>query len=204
MSSNSSTVYGHFDIEADGPSPGTSNMLSVAFVFTNQIGETLDEMLIDIQPRLGFPGNADTKLWWSHPDRITEYNRILKNGINPIDAMKAINDKIEEVMSKNKVKRITWVARPAAYDWMWLKCYSDMYKIHNPNALDLGFSATCTSTMRDIWKAQNSISGTKAEEIFQEWAKELKMTHNALDDSRFQATIFHKLQSELASFSRKS
>ena len=72
--------------------------------------------------------------------------------------------------------------------------------MHNPDAVDLGFSAVCTSTMRNVWMAQNGISGSvESEKIFKEWVKKdnLKMTHNALDDARFQAKVFHCLQEEL-------
>ena len=189
------TSYAHFDIEADGPSPASSNMISIAIVLTDSTGVVLDELLCDILPRPGYEGDVSTLAWWqSDQNRAKEYKRILENGVPAAEAMKRIHNKFQEW---KKVSRVMWVARPAAYDWMWLKCYSDQYQPPNEPKLDIGFKAICASTMVDIWKVQKGISTADADIRFKEWGKELKITHNALDDAHFQARIFHCLQNEL-------
>lgn len=78
-------VFAHFDIEADGPTPATSNMINIGIVFTDIDGKIIEELCLDLQPRLGYPGDADTLKWWnSDPDRNKEYRRILRDGINQL------------------------------------------------------------------------------------------------------------------------
>lgn len=195
-------VFGHFDIEADGPTPVTSNMINIGIVFTDENGKVLGEICVDLKQRIGFKGDADTISWWSHPDRINEYNRILNEGIDPIAAMHLINTKILEVTNG---KKLVWVARPAAYDWMFLKCYWDLYKNANPNAYDIGFSATCLSSIREVWKAFSGLSGAaQIDEYFRRWTQDLVMTHNGLDDARYQARIYHGIVQELQEYATKS
>ena len=193
------SIFGHFDIEADGPTPSTSNMINIGIVFTNERGKTLQEINVDIKPREGYFGNVDTVKWWSHPDRIHEYERILKDGVSLVIAM----DRINTVLLSLNTSKITWVARPAAFDWMFFKCYWDLYKQYNPNAFDIGFSATCLSTIREVWKI---FSGRKKEQIdayFKYWTKDLVMTHNGLDDARYQDCIYHNLVRELQEYSAR-
>jgi len=191
-------IFGHFDIEADGPTPATSNMINIGIVFTGSAGNILGEICVDIKPRIGFRGDASTIAWWSHPDRINEYNRILRDGIDPVAAMDSVNTKILEIVGKTK---LVWVARPAAYDWMFLKCYWDLYKCHNPNAYDIGFSATCLSSIREIWKMFSGLNGKDIDNYFKRWTQDLVMTHNGLDDARYQARIYHGIIQELQKYS---
>lgn len=199
-----SLVYGHFDIEADGPTPATSNMINIGIVFTDASGATLNEICVDLQPRLGYPGDAETLKWWQHPDRINEYNRILAQGKNPIKAMDEINTVITGVLQQANAKKVVWVARPAAYDWMFLKCYWDLYRLHNVKAIDIGFSATCLSSIREVWKEFSGLKREQVDEYFKRWTKDVVMTHNGLDDARYQARIYHGIVAELVEYAKKA
>ncbi len=197
------SVFGHFDIEADGPTPATSNMINIGIVFTDESGKTLSEICVDLQPRIGYPGDPDTLKWWAHPDRIGEYQRIIAEGKNPIHAMESINTVILDVLAKTNATKIVWVARPAAYDWMFLKCYWDIYRLHNPNAHDIGFSATCLSSIREVWKMFSGLKRNEIDEYFKQWTKTLIMTHNGLDDARYQARIYHGIMDEMKEYASK-
>lgn len=189
----SGSLFGHFDIEADGPSPSTSNMINMGVVFTDEEENIVDEINLDILPRPGYIGNEETKKWWQHEERIDEYNRIMKKGVPFKEALAKLDAKLKELNSK-----ITWVARPANYDWMFFKCYWDLYSQDHPDAFDIGFSATCLSTMRNIWMQITKTSREDAEKLFKTWTSGLVMTHNGLDDARYQARIYHQLVKELA------
>ena len=58
-------IFAHFDIEADGPTPATSNMINIGCVFTDKNGTIIHEICIDLLPRIGYHGDADTLKWWS-------------------------------------------------------------------------------------------------------------------------------------------
>lgn len=192
------SVFAHFDIEADGPSPATANMINIGIVFTNDKGDVLATVSVDLQPRLGYAGDADTLKWWSSdPDRFTEYQRIMAQGQNPIDAMAAINKMLHDVTALAGVSKVVWVARPASYDWMFLKCYWDLYRLHNPKAFNIGFSATCLSSIREVWKEFSGLRREQIDEHFKRWTRDLTMTHNGLDDAQYQARIYHGLVEEL-------
>jgi hypothetical protein len=86
---------------------------------------------------------------------------------------------------------------------MWLKTYSDEYQPLD-GVCDIGFTATCASTMRHIWMEMKGISDNKAADvIFKKWQSDASeggatgITHNALDDSRFQAIMYHGMDREL-------
>ena len=179
-------IYGHFDIEADGPSPATSNMISLGVVFTNEQGIEIDSFQVDLRPRDGFRGNEDTLNWWKHPDRIAEYTRIMNDSIEPALAMAKFAEQI------SRFPKLKWVARPAAYDWMWLKCYHDLYC-----SGDIGFKATCLSTIREVWMELKGYTYEQVEALVKEWTAELKMSHNPVDDARYQAKIYHMMMQDL-------
>lgn len=183
-------IYGHFDIEADGPSPATSNMISLGIVFTDETGTEIDTFQVDLCPRDGFRGNEDTLNWWKHPDRITEYTRIMNDGILPALAMAKFDEKIRQY------PKIKWVARPAAYDWMWLKFYHDLYCSLETGS-DIGFSAICLSSIRTIWKNLKGYTTDQAETVINEWTVGLGMSHNPLDDARYQAKVYHMIVNDL-------
>lgn len=198
-------VFAHFDIEADGPTPVTSNMINIGVVFTDNDGKIIHEVCLDLQPRLGYPGDENTLKWWnSDPDRSNEYKRIMKDGINPIAAMALLNGALAHVLALSKAPKVTWVARPAAYDWMFLKCYHDLYRLHNKDAISIGFSATCLSSIREVWKEFSGLKREKIDEYFKKWTKDVVMTHNGLDDARYQARIYHGMVEELKDYAARS
>lgn len=111
-------IYGHLDIEANGPSPGTSSMINIGIVFTNADGNVVGEFMVDILPRKGYDGDKDTLAWWTEqdPKRKLEYERILRNGVPLLDAMERLGSKVNDMLASQGAKRVTWVACPAAYD----------------------------------------------------------------------------------------
>ena len=190
-----SVLFAHFDIEADGPSPAFNNMISIGIVFTNTDGKVVDEFLGDFKPLLNHPEDADTMkhFWYRDENNRAELKRIQENAK---DAMETMDD-LNNFLKKLKAKRINWVARPAAYDWQWLNYYFHLYKNENPKAIPIGFKAICARTMRDVYQAQFGVGRKEMEKIAKKWAGDESMTHNPLDDARFQAKVYHALYNEL-------
>ncbi len=112
-------------------------------------------------------------------------------------------DKLNDVLIKlsRENTKLVWVARPAAYDWMFLKCYHDLYRKHNLNAIPIGYSAVCLSSIKQVWKVFSGLKREEIDEHFKKWTKDIVMTHNGLDDARYQARIYHGLANELKIYS---
>lgn len=195
-------LFAHFDVEADGPSPAFNSMLSIGVVVTDQSGVFVDEFLGDFEPMVGKQEDSQTMTeFWSKNTQ--ELSRIRENAKPVMTVMKNLNDFVCGLKSK----RITWVARPAAYDWQWLNYYQHYFLGNGGegsltgNPTRQAFKAIDASTMRDIYQVQWGLNVQQMDARCKEWTDEsgFKMTHNPLDDARFQAVIYHKLFDALSS-----
>ena len=78
--------------------------------------------------------------WERDENNRSELKRIRDNARPSVKVMSDLNDLIKNM----KPRRITWVARPSAYDWQWLNYYQNVYLhsggsgslIGNPPTLD--------------------------------------------------------------------
>ena len=198
------TLDAHFDIEADGPSPWKNSANSFGICFMNSNGKIVAEFLGDMEPLPGKVEDPDTmKYFWDKDDNNRkELQRIREHAKPAMEVMTDLNDFIKSL----KAKRISWKARPAAYDWQWLNYYQNAYLDYcSQKGVEAGslsgnpkrqvFKADCASTMRDIYQVQYGLDREAMEVQCKEWVEEsgFKMTHNPLDDARFQAVIYNKL-----------
>lgn len=210
MATTSGKVYLHADIEADGNSPANSNMLGFGVVATNGDGTELGAIEANIFPRdevtsVLDPVSGQTKLkplyvpgpqlapggFWTREENQPAWEYLQKNRVSPTEAMSQLDEFRNKILDLCPGSKIDWVMRPAAYDWQWIKAYWELYAPEG--ATDIGFSATCLSTMRDARK--NRLRQTK-EEARAEWASWTAghpLTHKAIDDARHQAAAFHGL-----------
>lgn len=190
-------VFASVDIEADGPNPMTNSMLSIGIVFTDETGKILHEYGADLEPLKGHHADPLTlmEFWSQHQD---EWKRIRQNAQYAGDVMRKIHDLC---VSRFKDYKVVWVARPAAYDWQWVSSYANLY---------LGdkwkyFKAECISTMRNIYwemikpekKEDQDAAWSEFKGYIAKWTEGTAMTHNALDDARYQAALFHGLRGAL-------
>ena len=198
-------LYAHFDIEADGPSPAFNSMLSIGIVFTEaSTGKIVHEFLGDFEPLDNHETDQATmtEFWERDENNRKELQRIRDNSRPLFDVMSDLNDTIKAMQAK----RVTWVARPSAYDWQWLNYYQNVY-LHEGGSGSLtgnpkrqAFKAIDASTMRDIYQDQWGLGRKEMDEVCKEWTSDtgFNMTHNPLDDARYQAVIFHRLLTELS------
>ncbi len=189
------TVYFHFDVEANGYSPARSSMLELGICVTDSNGNEIDTFNEIITSRPHFNGDPDT-LEWMKNQKVEGYKNLydrLYNHPNQIDAEKCMI-LLEKFIKKytapnnNIPSKIIWVANPAAYDWMWVKYYWDLYIGTN----EIGYSAKCLSTAVTIIGNQKGITNWN-EFINSISNPNLPHTHCALDDARSQAYKWFKL-----------
>jgi hypothetical protein len=98
-------------------------------------------------------------------------------------------------------RKVVWVARPASYDWQFLKNYYEHFKlakvvlddgtvVESPN---MGFKAECLSSMWSMYWRMNKLSREEQDKLWTTMGEGYCMTHNPLDNCRFQSRIYHNL-----------
>ena len=184
-------VYLSFDVEADNKTPTVGSM--------RQLGIYTDgaEFSINILPQQGegISENHDTVKWLKEQG---VYDALSENAVTPREAMTQLNTWLRDVVStlEGPKTRFKWIAKPAAFDWTWLICY--WHKYGPEDKLDIGFKATCISTMRDDFFAvyfaahPDKDRGTASE--LERRMMEGSLKHDAVDDARKQYMLFNKIR----------
>ena len=117
------TIYAHFDVETTGPSLLEHSMIQLAIIFTDKDGEEINFLSFNIKELDGHTRDEATmnRFWNKDEDMRKKFNRIIKNSIDPIEAMTTLSSTL------SNYNRISWVSRPASFDWPWLKSYYETY-----------------------------------------------------------------------------
>lgn len=178
-------LYLSFDIETDGDAPSVNNMLSIGIYGFDQTGAAVVEYQRNIAPH-------DTKVsdercmkefWNKNPEA---WAFVQQDQVSAETCMLQVAELFTSV--KAKYKKVRWVARPAAYDWQWLNCYySEFGPADKPS---IGFKARCISTMFDVYKEFNELTKKEEDAVWAEMTKGLALTHNPLDDAKYQAALY--------------
>jgi len=177
-------AYLSFDIETDGPSPLTNSMLSLGIVLIDDDGVVLDELLVNIIKRKDMEEDVCTMDWWKTvPDA---WSACHIDMVSPHDAMRQVATFYEKWMNNYK---LIWCAMPACFDWMFLKSYYMAYK--PTKSPDIGYHATCISTLRDYSIKNKIITNKQYTTITTSIPSGTE--HCALDDARHQGLIFINL-----------
>lgn len=183
-------VYAHFDVEADGPSPAINNMVSFGILFTDETGKQLESLQMDLKPLPNhYPDQRTMDEFWSKNQE--EWDRIKRNAMEPRIAMLALNMILQKFATAGA--EVEWVANPAAYDWQWINYYWWHPSVRTQDFVDIGYSTVCQSTMRREYKRRHNLTGDQMKDLIAQWTEGLEMTHNPLDDARYQAAIFFHL-----------
>ncbi len=197
----SNNIYAHFDIEADGQSVFENNMISLGIVFTDSNGTEVNSFLGDIESLEGHEADPATinEFWLRDDNNKAEFKRI-KDNSRPVENVMGDLAKVLAEYASQKHK-VVWVARPAAYDWQFLKNYYEHFK-PTKVALDngtivkspsMGFKAECLSSMWSMYCRMNKLSREEQDKLWLSMGDGYGMTHNPLDDCRFQSRIYHNL-----------
>ena len=188
MVNKTQKLFLSFDIEADGPSPSRNSMLSIGISGLNENGQEIISYQRNIAPHPNRVVDQRTKIeFWDKNPEI--YKFVTSNQVSAEQCMKEIIELYNKL--KNQGYKISWIARPAAYDWQWLNSY---YHDFGPEDKPwIGFKATCISTALDIYSKINNLSNEAWDQLIVELSQGEKMTHNPLDDARYQARVYYNL-----------
>jgi hypothetical protein len=87
--------------------------------------------------------------------------------------------------------KLIWMAMPVCFDWMFLKSY---YVAFAPeNSPDIGFKATCGSTLRDYSIKTKIITNKQFDVMVESLQKNIGLEHRSVDDAKHQGLIFVNL-----------
>jgi oligoribonuclease (3'-5' exoribonuclease) len=184
MSSKHEIAYLSFDIETDGPSPLVNSLLSIGICLIDENENIIDQLEINIMERENSTQDPKTMEWW-HTQQVA-WNICHQNQLSCHEAM----NKISEFYKKwSQHYKLIWIGMPVCFDWMFLKSY---YCAFAPqDAPDIGFKATCISTIRDYSIKNKVITNKEYDDIVSSIPKGVE--HRALDDAKMQGFIFIRM-----------
>jgi hypothetical protein len=182
------TLYLSFDIEADGDAPSVSNMLSLGIYGFDSTGKKVDEFQRNIAPHATKKPDKRcmTEFWAKNPEA---WAFVQTDQVTAEECMKQLAEWYTNLATT--FSKIKWVARPAAYDWQWLNNY--YHEFGPKDKPSIGFKATCISTMWEVYKSLYELTKEKENKVWNHMTKGLKLTHNPLDDAKYQAQLFLNL-----------
>src|SRR5271156_5536108 len=158
-------VYAHFDIKADGPSFATNNMIAIGIVFTTKDGKEVDSFKRKIKAiKNRIPDEKIMKdFWFSNDDSKKRYIDFTTDADNAESVINDLAVVIHQLHSKGF--KLTWIARPASFDWPWLKSYYEMFKPTfidikdtKMSTPDIGHKADCLSSFFKLYVLINKFN----------------------------------------------
>lgn len=186
-------MYFSVDMESDGPSPGTSSMLSVGIVAYDPV--TLEDCGHFYRTLKRLPEarpDNDTMNWWD--DFPQQWAEARAHAEDPAVVMQALHDWVVE-MGKQAKRRNNmekgpipvFVAYPAGFDFTFIYYYLHRFvgeSVFSFSALDLkslamGMLGTYFTSKQDTYP--------------EEWTSPLPHTHNALEDALTQGDRFMRM-----------
>jgi hypothetical protein len=192
---NKEKIFLSFDIESDGPTPMINNLLSIGIV-----GITIDEKIVfeyeaNIEPlATHVQDNQCMQTFWLKSEQKLAWEHLQTNRRNYIEVFEELGLKLKELDSKYKLK---FVAHPACFDWMFVKCYYELAKSNSHDKgcfYDIGYQCECASTLWNCYKQSNKLSSQQANKLFKEWGEfDENSNHMALSDATVQGKFYIKL-----------
>lgn len=193
-------LFMSFDIEADGPTPMVNNLLSIGIV-----GITMDKEIVftyeaNIEPLASHvPDEKCMQTFWLKPEQKLAWDRLQVNKRNYVTVFEELGSQLKEL---NATYNLRFVAFPACFDWMFLKCYYELAKANSESKErfhDIGFLCECASTLWDVYKEKNNLTSTTfAGDLFKRWGEfDEKTNHMALSDAIVQGKFYVTLLKQL-------
>lgn len=181
-----------FDVETDGPCVLSNNMIAFGVAAYAESGVLLDTLYSTIKPIEGHAPDVDTmeRFWNKHPEQWAETQQ---NQVTPADFCNALNVFLQALLTQHPGASLLWVARPASFDWMWLKSYWEMFK--SPGHMDIGYSAFCITSAYKQYIADHKMTKEQDNEFWESLTKDCTLSHNPVDDAIYQAHLYFGVQS---------
>jgi hypothetical protein len=179
------------DIEADGPSPLASSMLSFASVACDVTGRVLGEFEATLEPRSDRAPHPDTMTWWqTQPEA---WAAATTNPERPEIVMPRYADWVEALPGFR-----VFAAAPIIFDGIWMDHYLETYA----GTRVLGGPTKNRQIFRgggvDLYTMAGTLRGAEylkwgMQRVPPEWYGNIVHTHHAIDDARGFANVLAKL-----------
>ncbi len=187
-------IYLSFDVETDGPSPLVNNLLSIGIYGLDMNLNNLFTFEANIVPLENhIQDKTCMETFWLKPENKNAFDYLHTNSRNYINVFAELSDKLNILSDKYK---IIFIAQPACFDWMFLKCYYELAK-KNSNIIfyDIGFQCKCISTALDHYMIKNKIENKNKSKTYNEILNhsENSMEHHALYDAKIQGIFYVNL-----------
>jgi len=186
------TTFVVTDIEADGPSPLGSSMLSFASVACDVKGKVLGEFEAALEPRSDRSANPDTMAWWkTQPEA---WVAATTNPERPEIVMPRYADWVESLPGYR-----VFAAAPIIFDGLWMDHYLETFAgtrvlsgpLKNTRQIFRG-GGVCLYTMAGTLRGAEYLKWGM-QRVPAEWYGNIVHTHRAIDDARGFANVLAKL-----------
>jgi hypothetical protein len=185
------TTFVVTDIEADGPSPLGSSMLSFASVACDVTGKVLGEFEAVLEPRSDRAPSPDTMAWWqTQPEA---WAHATENPEPPDVVMPRYADWVESLPGFR-----VFAAAPMIFDGLWMDHYLETYAgtrvLGGPFKTRQIFrgGGVCLYTMAGTLRGAEYLKWGM-QRVPPEWYGHIEHTHRAIDDARGFANVLAKL-----------
>ena len=179
------------DIEADGPSPLESSMLSFASVACDVSGKVIGEFEAVLEPRSDRQPHPETMAWWQTQPEAWEHATV---GAEPAETvMPRYADWVEALPGYH-----VFAAAPMSFDGLWMDHYLQTYV----GVRVLGHPTSGRQIFRgggvDLYTMAGALRGADylhwgMQRVPAEWYGHIEHTHRAIDDARGFANVLAKL-----------
>jgi hypothetical protein len=186
------TTFVVTDIEADGPSPLASSMLSFASVACDVTGKVLGEFEVVLEPRSDRKPHPDTMAWWATQPEA--WKHATANPEPPETAMPRYADWVAGLPGFH-----VFAAAPMIFDGLWMDHYLETYAgtrvlgtpLKSARQIFRG-GGVCLYTMAGTLRGAEYLKWGM-QRVPSDWYGHIEHTHRAIDDARGFANVLAKL-----------
>jgi hypothetical protein len=190
MSSTSTyPLYASFDVETDGNNPLQHSMRSIGIVLFDTNARVVGTFYQTFVPQPHGTVEAKCKLafWDRHP---LLWEEVTSNAVPIAHGIARLVTFLQSYPRGN----IKWVASPANFDWMWLKCYYEHYG--PPHKPDIGFFC---HDLVSLLRSYTLLKGIKNKmQLLKKLSGNREYSHHALDDAMYQGIVYMNLRKLLS------
>jgi hypothetical protein len=177
-------IYVSTDVEADGPIPGPSSMLSFGSAAFREDGSLVSTFGANLETLPGAAGDPKTMAWWS--ERPDAWRACREDARPPAEVMPAYAAWLRRLPGLP-----VFVGYPAAYDFMFVHWYLVRFAGQSP----FSHSALDIKTLAMVLLGCGYREATKRN-MPRRWFGARKHTHVALDDALEQGELFCRMLQE--------
>lgn len=182
-------IYFSIDIETDGPIPGENSMLSLGAVAYAEDGTEVGSHEVNLTPLPYTVSDPDTMEWWNTQPKA--WAAVQENQVKAIKAMPAFAEWIEELCHPKGFYTPVAVCYPAAFDFMFVSWYLQMFAGYNP------FAFRCIDVRSFVMAHESSLYIQTTKNYWSSsWFSSSPHTHIAVDDAREQGQTFMNILRE--------